>query len=448
MPQKNTQNPRKLALSVLCKMGKTGVWANKELSYALETSDLQGADRSLAAGIVYGVSERRRLLDFYIGKFSNLKFEKISTEILNTLRCGIYQIVFMDKIPDSAAVNESVKLSRKIAHGGASGFVNAVLRKIAAQKDNLPVPDKDNPQEYISIIYSCSDYIASLFLDRFGFEQTCEIMEYFYNDTRITARVNTLKTDADRLAELLSKEEIRAERAFCHDFAVILEKTGKLTGLDSFKRGLFYVQDISSQTAAEVLGALSNETIVDVCASPGGKSFYCAIKMGNSGTVYSFDKSLEKIDFIKQGAARLGIDIINCEICDAAVGKAELLGKADRVLVDAPCSGLGIMGKKPDIRYKEKDEIEGLLELQQKIIQRSCEYVKQNGTMVYSTCTLNRRENEEVVQRFLSKNPDFSPVDFEVSIHGKKYESQNGMLTLLPNVHKTDGFFMFKCRKN
>lgn len=448
MAQKTTQNPRKLALTVLCRMDKTGVWANKELSQSLEAADIEGPDRALAASIVYGVCERKRLLDFYIEKFSNIKREKISTEIMNILRCGIYQIVFMDKIPDSAAVNESVKLSQKVEHGGASGFVNAVLRKISAQKTNLPIPDKSIPQKYISIFYSCSDYIANLLLDRFGMQGACEIMEYFYKDSHITARVNTLKTDIDKLISLLSDEKINCERVIGHDFAICMEKTGKLTKLKSFKDGLFYVQDISSQTAAEVLGALSGEKIADVCASPGGKSFSCAMRMENRGTVYSFDKNAEKVALVRQGALRLGIEIINCDVCDATFGEDEQDGTFDRVFVDAPCSGLGIMGKKPDIRYKEKDEIEGLREIQQKIIQRSSAYLKQSGVMVYSTCTLNKRENEGVAERFLAENPSFSAMDFEVSLYGKKYKSQNGMLTLLPNVHKTDGFFIFKSRKN
>jgi 16S rRNA (cytosine967-C5)-methyltransferase len=257
-----------------------------------------------------------------------------------------------------------------------------------------------------------------------------------------------LKTNRDSLLSLLSEENVKCESIDGHDNAIAIEKTGKISDLKSFKNGLFYVQDISSQTAAGVLGALPGESMVDVCASPGGKSFYSALNMKNSGCIYSFDKNESKAKLVSEGAKRLSIKIIHTGVCDAQIGNSELFGSADRVLVDAPCSGLGIIGKKPDIRYKEKDEIEGLSDIQRNIIQKSSEYIKKDGVMVYSTCTLNRHENEEIAAWFLNSNPNFKPVEFEISVFGRNFQSENGMLTLLPHVHNTDGFFIFKTQKN
>lgn len=423
-------NPaREAALESLLKM-KSGKYTNLEVNATLTKAQLSGADRGLYTALVYGVWERVITLDKTIAKYSKTPIDKIDEKALAVLRMGIYQLAFMDKIPDHAAVDESVTLAGK----KAGGFVNAILRAFIRDGKKASFPERGSV-EYLSVAYSVPVLLCERFAGWYGYEETEKIFAAFFEKEKITLRVNELKISKEKALEMLSAENSAiAENSICTD-----SFDGVTDGID---KGYWYVQDGASALAVATLGAKAGETVVDTCACPGGKSFGIAIDMENEGSLYSFDIHENKLSLIRKGAKKLGLDIISAAKRDARDPDTELFEKADRVLCDAPCSGLGVIGKKPDIKYKDISSIDNLPAIQYDVLCGASKYVKAGGILVYSTCTLNPEENFGVCRRFLDNNEEFTLEPFNWA----KGECE-GSLTLFPHKDKTDGFYICKMRR-
>ena len=424
--------PRLLAYNLLLKAEKYNQYSNIILDNALTDSGMSNPDRRLASTLFYGVIEKKLTLDYQIANLSQRPINKLDIEVLTALRLGIYQLAFLDRIPAHAAINETVNLcSKKV-----SGFVNAVLRSYT-RCDGIALPEKDDTVKYLSVSYSVCEPIVEKFLSVFGEEETEKLLGAFTVCTDTTIRVNTLKISRDTIAKKLDnpvKTKHSPSGLYVH---------GSVRGFYGFDNGLFFVQDQASQICTEVLGAKENDVVIDVCSCPGSKSFGAAIDMNNKGKIYSFDLHENKLSLVRSSAERLGIDIIETAAHDGRVLIPELQGQADKVICDVPCSGFGVLGKKPEIRYKDPEFSKNLPNIQSAILNNACNYVKEGGVLVYSTCTLLPEENEEIIKAFLSTHDDFSLCSWQVG-----EICSDGMLTLLPHVHGTDGFFIAKLIRN
>lgn len=423
-------NPRQEALSVLLKIEKDKSYSNIAIAGALKDENLSGADKAFFTALVYGTVERILTLDYNLSLYLKQPLKKLKPEVLCILRMGAYQILFMDKVPDRAAINESVNLAKKKA-SYASGLVNAVLRKVSAAGIVLP---KEESCNYLEIKYSCPSDLIDLFVKSYGMENAVGILEHSVGTQPITIRVNTTKTTTEELIQTLKEEGIEAipHKAFKEgeyeeiENALCLLKPGRIEALESFKKGLFHVQDASSQLCCKKLGVEPGDVVMDVCAAPGGKSFTLSEMMEDKGTLYSFDLYPQRVDLISSGAKRLGLSCIETRVLDAAVFNEDL-PVADKVLCDVPCAGLGIIGRKPEIRYKDLRDIDNLPDLQYNILTIASRYLRVFGRLVYSTCSLNPKENTEVVERFVCEHKNFRIVSSE---------------TVMPHVFNSDGFFV------
>lgn len=393
-------NIREVAINTLIKCEKDGRYSNIELDTSIKKYNLTGVDRSFFTALVYGVIERRITLDYILKHFSHIPLEKLDIFILNIMRLGTYQILYMTRVPDSAACNESVEQAKQRSNSGAAAYVNAVLREIVRHKNKLPCPSvKDGLTRYLSITHSLPEWLCDMWRKMYGDDRTEKIAEAVNRHTYMTIRVNTLKLATDRLLSDLVKRGIRAESSPVSN-GITLKNDVPVHDLP-IAEGHCYVQDISSQLCVETLEPLPGETIIDTCASPGGKSFTCALLMKNKGNIFSFDISNKKLSLIEDGAKKLGIGIIKTAIQDGTKTNGAYINTADRVLCDVPCSGLGVIARKPDLRYKTPDDLKRLPEIQYNILNTASAYVKSGGILVYSTCTLNVNENEKVAERFI-----------------------------------------------
>ncbi len=423
-------NPARVAAHTSLLKMKSGKYTNLEVNATLTKTDLAGADRGLYTALVYGVWERVITIDKTIAKYSRTPLDKIDEKALAALRMGIYQLAFMDKIPDHAAVDESVTLAGK----KAGGFVNAILRAFIRDGKKTALPEKGSV-EYLSVAYSAPVPLCERFVKWYGYEEAEKIFAAFFENEKITLRVNNLKISKDKAIEMLG-----AELSAIAENSVSTESFEGIT--DGIEKGYWYVQDAASALAVSILGAKPGECVIDTCACPGGKSFGIALDMKNEGKLYSFDIHENKLSLIRKGAKKLGIDIISASKRDARDPDTELFEKADRVLCDAPCSGLGVIGKKPDIKYKDVSSIDNLPAIQYDVLCGAARYVKAGGVLVYSTCTLNPEENFGVCRKFLENNDEFTLEPFTWA----KGEC-NGSLTLLPHKDGTDGFYICKMRR-
>lgn len=425
-------NTRKIAFDSLLKIEKDKAFSNLTLDSFLSKTKLDARDRSFVSALFYGVIEKKLTLDYNLSLYLDKPLKKLKPELLILLRLGAYQILFMDKVPTSAAVNESVRLAKKI-FSFASGLVNAVLRKI--DLNGLCLPDEDDIAEYFSIKYSCEKWICEKWINEYGKNDTRAILESAVGSPDIYIRVNTVKTSADRLIDILTNEGVCCEKTYLENALKVSLNGNDIEKLSAYKKGYFHVQDLASQICLKALDARKGERIFDLCSAPGGKAYTCAEYMENSGEVLCFDKYQKRVDLINSGALRLNLDVIKAEVSDALVYREEL-GYADRVLCDVPCSGLGIIRKKPEIKYKAKEELSGLPEIQYEILTNGAKYVKKGGRLVYSTCTLSKDENENVCIRFLNEHSDFKFVRALTDI------SDSDFITLMPHKNGSDGFFI------
>lgn len=424
-------NDRYVAFKILQRIEKDKAYSNLTLDSYLTQNSESLYSSAFVSVLVYGVCERLLTLDYILSKYLRQPLKKLKPDVLTVLRMGVYQLKFMDSVPASAAVNESVKLIKKSGSAFASGLVNSVLRNVS--NDEIEYPQTDNIFYDLSIRYSCPESLVKQFADDYSIEDAEGILSSSLGRRSITARVNTLKTDTNTLVTSLKSDGIDAEKSELLENYIIFNKVNDIEGLLQFKEGLFHIQDISSGFCVKALDAHEGMTVLDVCSAPGSKSFSAAEDMNNKGRVLSFDIYEQRVGLINKGAKRLGIDIISSQVQDASVFNPSLEGIADRVLCDVPCSCLGTIGHKPEIKYKDFAFIDKLCELQYNIISNSARYLKDSGQLVYSTCSLSKRENEQVCERFLNEHSFF--------------EAVGEFKTYMPHRDYTDGFFVAVFRR-
>lgn len=430
------KNARQTAFDILSKIQKDSSYSNLTIDSFLASVCFDEVDSAFVSALVYGVLESSFTLDYQLAANLKQPLKKLKPQVLTVLRLGAYQLLFMDKVPESAAVNESVKLIKANGCSFASGLVNAVLRNVA--KKGLCLPDESDKTFYYSVKYSFPQELVKFWIKSYGEENTVGIMESCSGRPPLIVRANTLKVTADELTSTLKNEGIESKSSVVTD-SLELGKCGSVERLKSFADGLFHVQDAASQFCIAALDPQPGETILDLCAAPGGKSFTVAERMNNTGKIIACDIHNHRLDLIKSGAARLGITNIECIVNDAAVYN-ENLPMADRVLCDVPCSGLGIVRRKPEIRCKPLDTLKELPPVQGKILDTASRYVKNGGTLVYSTCALNPKENENVCKSFLESHPDFKSKLPSFACEGMFI--RDGFITLMPHINGTDGFFI------
>lgn len=444
-------NAREAAIKVLVDTEEKGAYSNIALNKILNGSELSPLDKGLATELVYGTLKNKILIDYYIAGFSKVKLKKISSWIINILRIGIYQLMFSDKIPVSAACNESVKLAKKYGHSASAGFVNAIMRNIARDRQKVKLPDKDkDPSLYFSVKYSHPKWIVDMLLSEHDIDFSESLLIANNEVPKLSIRTNTLKTNRDSLINILRDEGAAAEKSTIAPEGVTVEGLASPANSKVFSKGYFQVQDESSMLVARVLGPNPGEFVIDVCSAPGGKTTHIAQLMNNEGSILAFDIHPHKLDLVRENARRLGINIIETVEQDASIEINDLKEKADCVLVDAPCSGLGIIRRKPDIKWtRTQSDIKALKEIQRKILKVSSSYVKPQGTLVYSTCTILKAENIDTVDEFLSENQNFYIENVEGFIEEplRKYVDSRGYLQLYPNIQGADGFFICRMKR-
>lgn len=424
---------RQTALSLLVALEERGGFANLLLSDSVLAR--VGDEAPLLTALFYGTVERRLTLDYAIGVLAKRDTESLSVHTRNLLRLGLYQIYFM-KIPAHAATDKTVSLGE---NKGERALVNAVLR--CAANTPLPLPTKGRTARHLSVKHSFPLSTVRHFLSLYGEEETEALLDAFNAVSPLTLTVNGAKTTREEYLSLLCNAGFPADATAYAKRSIRLSSSVSPERLPHFKDGYFLVQDEASSLAVEALGAERGDLIVDVCSAPGGKILSAAASIGGDGSFYAFDLHESKLSLIRESAERLGFSVtVSC--VDATLGDPRLFGKADKVICDVPCSGLGVLGKKPDLRYRERSE--ELSPLGLFILNTSANYVKKGGVLLYSTCTLVPEENENNVRLFLDGHPEFSAEDFSFA---NGLGSDGGMLTLLPHKHGTDGFFMAKLRK-
>ena len=433
---------RETALNALIACRKSGAWSNGVLKELTRRDRLDSRDAALATRLCYGVLQNRNRLDFYLRQLLTGKLKDLHPVVRDILHLGLYQIYELDKIPDSAAVNESVALAKKYCKNPkAASLVNGVLRSAVRTRGQLkePVSYADR--------YSHPDELISLLKQNLPKGKLEATLIADNTAPQTVVQVNTLRISAAELVQRLAADQVQAQPHGWMKDCLILSGTGSIENLPSFREGCFYVQDPASRLSVLCAGLPKEDIrVLDCCAAPGGKSFAASIAMEGRGSITSCDIHGHKTELIAGGAARLGLTNITPRQQDATVPVPQWENAMDAVLADVPCSGLGIIRKKPDIRYKDLAQTEQLPQLQLQILKTQASYVKPGGILMYSTCTLLRRENEDVVNAFLAQHPDFHPEPLPLPEVFPQNES--GMLTLIPGEYDTDGFFICRLRRN
>ncbi len=441
---------REVALKTLYRINNEGAYSNIALDEEISKNaqKLNAKDIGLISEIVYGVITWKLTIDEIIKKYSKIRLKKISPWILDILRLSIYQIVFLDKIPKSAAVNEGVNLAKRYGHRSSSGFANAILRKVEKQ-DYEDFKNIKDEKERLSKQYSMPLWIIEeLMEERLELEKIEEICISSNIRPKVSIRINTLKTNKEELKQILENENIKATDGLLKDF-LVLDKAKNIEKLESFKNGLFTVQDEAAGLTALILNPKKGENILDACSSPGGKTTYIAQLVENEGQIIAFDIHEHRTRLVEQNAKRLGVNIIETKVQDASKFEEKYVNKFDKILLDVPCLGIGVLKRKPDIKWqKKKEDVKEISEIQYKILENCSKYLKQNGELVYSTCSILKEENENLIEKFLQKNKEFKLEkikNFEEEFF-KKYLKNDQFLQVYQNK-KTDGFFICKLSK-
>ena len=423
---------REAALYVLGRCRRFDAWSPQTLQRAAEKFFLDGRDAALCSRLCLTVLQNAALCDFYIGCFANRSPQQLQPQVLDILRLGVCQILFMDKIPVSAAVDQSVSLTRRTAPR-AAGMVNAVLRRVAERRDDLPEIPCPGTAEELSVRYSHPLWLCEKLTGEKGYSFTREYLAANNREADLTVSVNLCRTDAVSLMERFREQGIDVRRSELSPLSLVLQYKGKIDDLPGFSEGEFFVQDAAAAMAVICAGPAPGMRVLDACAAPGGKSFLCASLMGDGGEIISCDLHAKKLDRIADSASRLGFTSIRTAPMDAAEPLERMKGGFDLVLADAPCSGMGVIRKKPEIRYKDPEALAGLPAVQRRILSGAAGCVRPGGTLVYSTCTVLPEENEDVVGAFLAGHPDFR---------------QEEARTIWPQEYDTDGFFYCRMRRN
>lgn len=428
-------NEREIVLDILMELEKPDTLSHVVIGAALAKYQyLLKKQRSFITRLTQGTIERRIELDYIIDSYSKTPVRKMKPLIRNLLELSVYQLKYMDSVPVSAVCNEAVKLAQKRHFTNLKGFVNGVLRNIARNSEQCVYPDRDKDYvKYLSVTYSMPEWLIQLWQKTYTNEEIEGIVKGFYEEKITYIRCNTKKLTIEQLESKLAAEGVTAKRVPQLPYALSIEGYDYLSGLESFQNGEFFVQDISSMLAGEAAAPKDNDYIIDVCAAPGGKSMNAALKM-SGGHVEARDLTEAKTALIEENISRIGLDNISVKQWDALEPDKEAFEKADIVIADLPCSGLGIIGRKPDIKYNtDRDKLKSLAALQREILSVVCEYVKPGGILLYSTCTINREENEDNVEWFVK--------EFPFSLEGNTRQ-------LLPGKDGTDGFFIARLRKD
>lgn len=434
---------REIILDILLEILERDGYSHIILRQALNKYQyLDKSERAFISRIVEGTIEYLLQIDYVIQAFSKTKMNKMKPVIRTILRMSVYQLLYMDRVPDSAVCNEAVKIAVKRKFTGLKGFVNGVLRNISRKKGELTWPDQ-------SIRYSMPAWIVSMWEEAYGSDTAMMMMESFLKNKKTTVRCNFTKASKEEILKSLTKQGAGVSESGMGDGILYLERFDHIEGLEAFQKGYIQVQDLSSSFVGEIAAPQTGDFVIDVCGAPGGKSLHIADKLDGTGMVEVRDVSLQKVNMIQENINRCGFQNIRAKVQDALIMDPVSLEKADIVLADLPCSGLGIIGRKPDIKYRmTPDKLESLTRLQREILSVIQAYVKPGGRLIFSTCTIDRKENEENVRWFL-KEFSFDAINLEGRL-GEKISSDTmaqGYIQLLPGIHPCDGFFIAAFQK-
>ncbi len=411
---------------------------------------MDSRDRGFLRELLYGTIENYIYYEWIISKYSKIKIRKIDPEVKIILKMAIHQIVSLDRIPDSAAVNEAVNLVGKYSNIGAKSFVNGVLRNISRNKDNIGYPDKSDIVKYLAVRYSYPDWLIRMWIEDYGPDFTEEICIANAGKHFMNIRVNSIKTTREELISMLIKEGYDIEVSEYSDHSYRVNNPGGLLDSYIYKDGYIDVQDVSSTLVGDSSGVVPGEKVLDICSAPGGKTVHLASIMNNEGYLEARDVYEHKLRDIEAKAERLGVKIIDTKISDATVFQVEDVEKWDICVADVPCSALGLIRNKPEIKlYRTEDEMKEFPVIQRKILENAAKYIKKGGVIIYSTCTVNRRENIDIIENFLSENREFRLEGFGKYLKKSKIseEADRGYVQLFPNKHDTNGFFIAKLKK-
>ena len=438
-------NSRELAFKTLYDIERNKNYSNISINKNFKNVNISDQEKGLATELIYGIIENKYYLNYIIDKLSKIKSKKMSTYVKISLWLGIYQILFLDSIKDHAAVNESVNLIKKYDKK-SSGFVNAILRNVLRQKDSImDIKDKEIKDE-LSIKYSYNPWIVEKWIKDFGQEFAEDLLDANAEKPNLYIRTNTLKISRDELIGKLAKEGIKCTKVNGIDEAIMVQNLKNIEGNELFKLGYFTIQDISSMLVGKIANPEKDSKVLDICSAPGGKTTHVATIMENTGQVIARDVFDHKLKLIKSTVNRLGLTNVSIENRDALKLDDNSIDKFDYVLADVPCSGLGIIRRKPEIKFKEGSELSGLPDIQSKILNNASKYVKENGTLIYSTCTIHDEENIDVVEQFLKENKNFELVPIE-NINIDLDNQEKGYIKIYPNIHGMDGFFIAKLKR-
>lgn len=445
---------REIALKVLYDVDKNGAYSNIALGEVLnqtrrinKSNPISQRDIGFISEIVYGTISWKLTIDEIIKKYSNVKIKKISPWILNILRMSIYQILFLDKVPKSAAVNEGVNLSKRYGHKASSNFVNAILRKVS-KKDYEEFFSIKDEVERISKTTSMPVWIVEELLKENTIQRVQNICQSSNLRPKLNVRVNTLKTNKQNLIKELEKEKIKVKETITEDF-LILEGAKNLEKLETFQKGMFTVQDEAAGLIPMALNPQPKEKVLDSCSSPGGKTTYMAEMMKNQGEIIAWDLHEHRVKLVDRAAERLGIDIIKTEEKDATIYEEKYRNYFDKILLDVPCLGIGVLKRKPDIKWKrKKEDLKEITKIQEKILENCSKYLKPGGELIYSTCSILKEENQKIIEKFLENNSNFKiqKTDFIHEEFFKEFVEDKKYIQVYQN-EKTDGFFICKIRK-
>ena len=442
-------NEREIVLEVLLEITEHGMYSHIVLRDVLNKYQyLEKKERSFITRVTEGTLEHMMEIDYILDQFSKVKVKKMKPVIRNIMRSAVYQMKYMDSVPVSAACNEAVKLAVRKGFGSLRGFVNGVLRNVARNLDQIAYPTE--PRQRLSIQYSMPEWILNLWLKAYDSDIVEQMLQAFQRETPLTIRCNLRMVTPKQLKEHLEAEGVTVKVHPYLEYAFHISGFDYLGDLESFQNGEFSVQDISSMLVSELAGPKEGDYVIDVCAAPGGKSLHMAEKLNGSGHVEARDLTEYKVGLIQENIERTGLSNVEAVQQDALIFDETSVGKADIVLADLPCSGLGVLAKKTDLKYKAtKEGADSLAKLQREMLKNVQAYVKDEGKLVYSTCTINPAENMDNVHWFLNECPEFELID----IHGSLCEElqkdvkENGCIQLLPGVHQSDGFFLACMKK-
>nr|WP_294677514.1 16S rRNA (cytosine(967)-C(5))-methyltransferase RsmB [uncultured Blautia sp.] len=444
-------NARELILEILLQIEEEGEHSHIAIRNALSKHQfLPKQERSFITRVCEGTLEYRIYIDYVINSFSKVTVDKMKPQIREILRSAVYQLKFMDSVPDSAVCNEAVKLAQRKGFYNLKPFVNGVLRTIAREIDNIKLPSREeNEIQYLSVKYSMPEALVLRWISNYGVEKTELMLADFLKEKPVTVRCRIHKTPKMEIVESLRAQGVKVEQAPYLPYALRISNYNHILTLDAFLQGKIQVQDVSSMLVAEVAAPQKGDYIIDMCAAPGGKTLHVADKMGDYGTVDSRDVSQYKVDLIEENIRRTDVINVEARVQDATVYDVNSEELADIVLADVPCSGYGVIGKKPEIKYRmTAQRQEEIIILQRTILDRASQYVKKNGVLVFSTCTIAKEENEENMIWFMNHYPfKLESLDPCIPQELRCKSTKLGYLQLLPGVHDTDGFFIAKFRR-